>query len=565
MVALLAGSAFPVFHDRYPRDYFRLPVNRPLQLSGTFGELRSNHFHAGLDIKSLDGSVGEPLYAAAPGYLARVKVEARGYGNAVYIEHPNGYTTVYAHLHAFTDPVAQYIKEHQYRQKRFEVDLRPAPRQYEFEQGELIGYLGNSGSSSGPHLHFEIRTTADQVPVNPLLFGLEVRDDVPPEIQRLKVYHYDAAGRQIHVNDHPVIRDGHGRYRLRDTMSAPAAQVAFAIQAFDQTTAVPNRNGIYALELTAGGERRFAFRLDRLPFSLTRYLNAHVDYAARVAREGFYHRCFRLPGNVLGIYEEVSGGGIITLNGDKVMEISITASDFHGNASTLTFPVKQYPEIRTLTIPDEARHIVWQQAASIQDEGVLISFDANTFYKDLYLTVVREPEVRNGYFAPVFQLNPADAAVHKYYFISMEHTGLPERIRSKAFLARINPGGGLVSNGGTMRGRFLTGEARALGTYTIAVDTIPPDIVPITFRPDMRGLAKMEFRITDNQATEGRARGLSYEATVNGEWILMEYDAKRHLLTHYFDERIGPGEHEIRLRVWDDRGNERVLARSFRR
>ena len=173
----------------FPKDYFRMPVDMAtVRLSGTFGELRSNHFHTGIDISSATGSIGQPVFATADGFLDRVKVQESGYGKALYIKHPNGYTTVYAHLDKFSPAVERYVKEVQYKRERFGVDLYPTDGVFQVKKGEQIGNMGNSGSSQGPHLHFEIRRSSNQKALNPLLFGLPILDDVPPAIRNMKVY-----------------------------------------------------------------------------------------------------------------------------------------------------------------------------------------------------------------------------------------------------------------------------------------------------------------------------------------------------------------------------------------
>ena len=188
LIVIIAFSFTESGKRSYPQNYFRSPVDHHIKLSGTFGELRPNHLHAGIDIKAKNGKIGQPLYATADGYVSRIKVQSGGYGNVLYINHPNGYTSVYAHLHEFPKAIAKYVKEFQYRRQSFEVEIFPEAERFRFKQGEVVGKLGLSGRSFGPHLHFEIRDTKTEKPINPLLFGIQVADNIAPKLHKLKAY-----------------------------------------------------------------------------------------------------------------------------------------------------------------------------------------------------------------------------------------------------------------------------------------------------------------------------------------------------------------------------------------
>ncbi len=565
ILCVFVSAGFSLHEDNYPQGYFSMPVNRTVQLSGTFGELRSNHFHAGLDIKSKDGSVGEPLVAAGPGFISRISVQGSGYGNVLYIDHPNGYTTVYAHLDRFPTDVNAYVKTMQYAQERFAVDLHPSPNQFAYEKGEIIGYLGNSGSSTGPHVHFEIRKTADQLPINPLLFGLTVEDKTFPGMRSLKVYHLDEEMHEISDKEYSLVSIGPGQYKIQDTLTENALQVGFALKVYDQMAGASNQNGIYGLGISFDGVPQYRFTLTSIPFSLTRYLNAHIDYAARRINGGFYHRCYKLPGNALDIYEEENEGGIIHLLEDIVNKVEITAFDAGGNASSLVFYIKGKSVIDPQPATTYQHTIDYLQSAQINTPDLMISFEPHTFYQNTKLNISKSEITMPGFYAPAYEMIPEDIPVHRYYDMTMLSNGLSERLQPKAFIARITEGGEVVNCGGVVHGDFVVSRIRSLGTFSIAVDTIAPEIIPITFRETMTGMSKMQFRIGDNQATEGQANSITYNATVDEKWILMEYDGKRALLTHWFDDRIQPGAHELVLTVRDDRGNVNTLKRKFSR
>jgi len=560
-VLVCVGFASP--GGNYPQGYFIAPVERQIFLSGTFGELRSNHFHAGLDIKSRDGSIGEEVHASAPGFISRITVQSGGYGNVLYLDHPNGYTTVYAHLDRFIPEVAAYVKTMQYSLKSFEVTLYPRPDQFIFKQQETIGYLGNSGSSSGPHVHFEIRKTSNQVPCNPLLFGIPVTDNRAPGIRSLKVYYLDSELQKIGERTCTPVYTGPGQYRINDTLTEPAMRLGFGLKVYDQMSGVSNQNGIYALTMSVDDTEQYGFELDAIPFSQTRYLNAHIDYLARQNSQGFFHRCYKLPGNALNIYDEYDGRGIIEPAVDKAHKIYLKARDFAGNISTLEFYVK-----RDTIAPDQATREVYQRidylrSHQINKTDAFLSFEPHTFYQNTDVSYYVDAVATTGLYAPVHHIEPENTPVHRYYDMTLRTSGIPENLKSKAFIAQITDRGKLVNLGGVVTGDHIFARVRSFGTFSVAIDTIAPEIIPITFRANMHGMSRMRFRISDSQAVDGQADGLRYSATVDGKWILMEYEGKRAMLTHWFDEHIGPGTHELVLTVRDDRGNETRLVRTF--
>jgi len=560
LIIFLFASWTPV-SSKYPTDYFELPFKRAILLSGTFGELRTGHFHSGIDIKSNNGKAGEEISAAAVGYITRIKVSPSGYGNAIYIAHPNGYTTVYAHLDRFTHEIANYVKDKQYELKRFSVDLYPKPHQFQFKKGQVIGYLGNSGSSSAPHLHFEIRRSSDQVPINPFLFGLSITDNISPEINALQVYYLNDKFEQINLLEYPLIRTASGTYTITDTLSEGAWRTGFAIKTIDKMDGVRNRNGIYKLQMQIDDEPHFSFAMDEVPFSKTRFLNAHIDYAARQNKKGYFHRCFKLPGNALNIYSQNNNYGVVKLYSHQTQKISIAVKDIKGNTSTLTFFIKRDSsmyESRSLAAEFSTDYL---SSLTIKKPDFNCSIQKGSIYvqKDIEYHVEKPG---HDTYAAIHHIGSEEIPLHKYMTISIKPNGIPSYLADKAYIGRINEDE-IISYGGEMSSGFMTGSVREFGMYTVGMDTITPTIKPIQFNTKMQGLSSMRFSITDNITTSGRARGLRYDAHVDGKWILMEYDAKNDVLTHRFDDRMESGNHELVLKVRDDRNNEAVLRKAF--
>src|SRR6185437_864131 len=261
----------------YPRNYFRDPLAIPMNLAANFGELRAEHYHMGLDIRTQHRE-NLPVFAAADGYVARVSVAPFGFGQAIYIDHPNGYTTVYGHLNHFFPALAAYVHKEQYRHRSWQVYLELPPSLFPVHKGELIAYSGNTGGSQGPHLHFEIRRTAGDVNLNPLLFGLPVPDKTTPTIERLAWYDrsksvYEQSPHLLAVQRNNIHEDG--RFAISASLlSVPVTHVSFAIGAFDTQSGSTNPNGIYEAELFMDERPVIGFQMDRISYDNTRNINA---------------------------------------------------------------------------------------------------------------------------------------------------------------------------------------------------------------------------------------------------------------------------------------------------
>jgi len=559
----LLSMRLPV--SEYPAGQFTSPLNRQFQLSGTFGELRTNHFHAGLDIKSAKGMIGDTVYAAAAGYISRIQVDAFGYGNVIYVDHPNGFTTVYGHLDRFAPIFQEYVKNEQYRQQQFEVDLYPPPFQFQVSQLDQIGILGNTGHSEGPHLHFEIRHTDTQVPVNPLHFGFYIPDQVPPVIQQLIAYQFNDAGQLIQSTVLQPKLDSLGIYRLPIPFEIGVSKVTFGIRACDYQDGVDNPNGIYSLECSVDGQPSFAFAMDEIPFQDTRYLNAHIDYQQKIYQNRFFHRCYPLEGNKLPIYYRGVDQGMIYLNTEQPREVSISVGDFNGNESRVIFevvrnpnlfpPASLMPPFELLAQPDEV--------SILTQPGIQVVWPKGSFYEKIPLEISTLPGIARGQFCQRYEISPSDIPVHYYFDIAIEGRNVPARLQDKAFIARCEPNGSIVNCGGTWVGNNVTSSTRQMGTYTILVDTIPPTISISKFSPNMSTWKKMSFKIRDNVRAREKAKSLRYSAWVDGQWILMALDGKTGTLTHEFDGHIAHGQHQLIVKVWDDRNNEGVLQKSF--
>ncbi len=560
--------------DPYPKDLFRSPLKIPLRLSGNFAEMRSNHFHAGLDIKT-NGREGYRVYAAADGWVSRIFVSPGGYGHALYINHPSGHTTVYAHLSRFNDAITAYVREQQYQQQRFRVDLYPEAGRFRVHQGEVIGYTGNSGSSGGPHLHFEIRDAATQEPLNPLLFGIPVEDTVPPRIYRIKVYALEPDGyARIEMTDGQVREVTAGQSATLEVVGAGRAyqlggvrrlagygRLGFAIQTHDYHDGSNSRLGPYRIRLEADGRTLFVTEMERFSFDETRYINAHVDYAERQRNRRWFQRSFRLPGNRLTSIYRAPRNGILTVEPGATHRLLYTVEDAAGHAVQLGFAVTgMTARPAELTVREPAAFTLpFNRPATFERDGLMAAFPAHTVYEDVPLAFRVLPALP-GAFSDRYVLHDEATPVHERYRLSLRADRLPARLRPKALIARVDEEGKWASEGGTYRNGFVTTRTRTFGTFFVAVDTLAPDITPLNIHDgkDLRGSDRIRLRIRDDLA------GIdSYAGYVDGRWVLFAYDPKRDLIEYEFDDRVPPGPHTLSVVVTDQAGNTRRYEARF--
>jgi hypothetical protein len=544
--------------QKFPRNVFISPMEIPLKLSGTFGELRTDHFHSGIDIKT--GEIeGLKVYAVADGYVSRIKVAAGGYGNALYITHPAGYVSVYGHLQKYNETIGDIVRSEQYKAESFEVDLYLAENQIQVKQGDIIALTGNSGSSGGPHLHFEIRDGATQYPCNPLLFGLHCSDNSAPVITQVKLYAFGTGffpGKDIKELELPVVGFA-DQYHIKgnDTIIV-AGDVYFGINTIDLFNEGLNKNGIFSLELYVDSTIICSHSAESFSFDETRYINSLIDYKEFNSSNTRYLRSYVQPNNHLRIYKNVVNRGILTAKPGYKYKITYKVKDAASNTSRLIFWIRGgevLPQVSAeRSVPD----------AELQ----LFSYHANNFYKTdkltlevpgkaLYEDLLFHYKNKSGSpasFSCVHQLHTDDVPLHTWCSLSIWPDSLPLRLKDKALIAKIDKDGNARFMGGNWDNGFLKTQVREFGNYCIMADTIPPVIIPVNIEDGKSLIAQNTIRIEISDDFSGIR---SYRATLNGNWILMEFDAKINLLTYRFDNHLSDGENLFELKVSDEKNN----------
>lgn len=548
----------------YPSNYFRNPVNGALRISGTFGELRPHHFHTGLDIK---GTIGQPVLASAEGYIARIRISPDGYGRVLYLNHPNGYTTVYAHLHRFASAIEKYATSEQYRQRQFEVDLELTPGQIPVKKGDIIGKIGVSGRSFGPHLHFEVRSTRSDEPINPLLFGIAPPDHRAPHLQSLKLYSLQEDGTAQTLSTHQIRKYGRQHQLAEgDTLYTDQRKVAFSVNTFDQLDKAPNRNGVFEILLFDQDKLSFHTRMESIHFSQLRYLNAHLDYEAWKGGDGYFHRCYLQAGNRLrSIYP--AQDGVIELSGNERRKIQLLVRDYMGNESVLNFWIRHREA--TPPPPNHSGHrylLPYQEVNFLQEPNLQLKFPRHTFYSTTYLAYSAERESSYQIYSDIHRIHQPQTPVHQYFELAIKPSQeIPESLQSKAFIARCDEAQQIINCGGEWKEGWLYTQARELGDYFITVDDQPPSIRPVSFRPNMKGRTQLIFEIEDQYETAGNTEGLRYQAFIDEQWVCFEYDAKTRRISHTLSSKRSTGQHHLLIEVVDAVGNARRWEADFSR
>ncbi|MDE3743781.1 M23 family metallopeptidase [Maribacter polysaccharolyticus] len=541
----------------YPMEEFRPPLDIPLVLAGTFGELRSNHFHSGIDIKTQQRQ-GLPVYAIGNGTVTRIKVALWGYGKVLYVAHPNGYTSVYGHLQKFAPKIEEYIKKLQYSKKSYEVEAFPEYGEIELKKGEIIAYSGNTGGSSGPHLHFEIRNSISEKPTNPLMYGLEVRDATNPTLVGLYGYplsenaQLNQSATKTQIN---FTRQKDGSF-LADKVTA-LGTIGFGFIGFDRQDLAANKNGVYSVRQVVNGQVNTEYDFESFSFAETRYINTLIDYDHFGKYRQRIQKCFKSPGNHLSIYNTLVNDGKIVVNEGLSYTVEILIYDWEGNLTKLIIPVEGKKQ--DLKIKDEnpkTDNYLIAKRPNNYDLGLAkVYFPANTFYEDFYIDLEKGNDT--------VKVHNNHVPAHKNFTMTFDVSKYTEEERKQLFIARLDKHLKPSYTSTYKRGNTFSTRTRNLGTYTLVKDTIAPKIRTKNFKNKqwLTNYRYLSLMISDDLS------GIdTYSATLNGEWILMEYEPKTKTLTYNFDDRIlDKKQCLLKVNVKDNVGNSTTYEVTFYR
>lgn len=569
--ALFLRITVPVFAQvSYPQNYFDSPLHLPITLAGNFGEIRPNHLHAGFDIRTQ--KEGMPVYAVADGYLSRIKISAVGYGKALYITHPNGYVSVYGHLRAFNPEIQAATTALQYQLQSFEIDslLQPA-QQIRIKKGDLIAFSGNTGSSQAPHLHFEIRNEITEMPINPYCFGYKVEDTIKPTIVSIAVYPLNETAR---VNNNTRVkkiipRKIDGKYVIQQTDTLVVnGEIGFGINCYDQENGGSGTNNVFSVEMLSGGKRIYYYEMETFSFDNARYVNAHIDYAEKQRSHQSIQKCFLAKNNLLEIYKGVVNRGIIDFKDDQDHWITFVVKDYAGNKTELAIKVKSTSKTITRPVATAKKDSIYScdVANEIGEAEFQAFFPPFTLYDDHTLNYKMSYPSSRALYSNIYEIENESVVLQKAMILKMYVQGIPVNLYKNLCIVSIDKKGKLNYEGGSFLTDFVFAEVKHLGKFAVTMDTTPPEIKLLVKLPkdvavaNFSGLKTLKFKVTDNLSGVKKYRG-----TIDGKWVLCEYDAKNDLLFYTFDKTIQPGNHVFKMVVEDDRGNEKEWSRSFKR
>lgn len=532
---------------------YRSPVDGPTILSGSYGEPRTRHFHAGIDFKQRRGIPKDTIRAVEDGYISRINVLPDGYGNALYIDHPCGKTSVYAHLHHFSPVIAEYAKDVHYRLKKYAIVHRPEAYKVPIKKGDFIGIMGSTGRSSGPHLHFEIRDTESEASINPALFGWKPEDNIPPVIRGIIIYTLSPDGQELSKQYFPAQLTSSGYVISNNVISVDGVTVGIGIHTYDTMNGANNHNGIYSLNMSVDGEGQFRFKLDSLSFETDQYIHSHMDYEAKVAKR-YVTKCFQNPGNPLPIYETRGEAGYISIYNFRAREISITVGDVEGNTAQVAFQVVR----NGLTVPN----LQEKRKKRIRPMDSLYLFQDNSGIEILKGTVAapelisfeivdsmgvydmsQDQEVAIFKNIKLIRVQNPRLPKEKYCFLSTDDKGKVKRYPAK------------WENDSTM-----VTFVGALDKYEVGIDTIAPTIEVIRVPGKGR---ECKFRLADNYEPVYSQDAWKYTVYLDGKWHLCQHDAKTNTIWFSMDGPRQNAKHQIVVDIEDGSGNKNRLERSF--
>lgn len=551
LLLALPLAGFSQAKNNYPRNYFRWPLNLRPEIVANLGELRNNHWHMGLDIRTAQKE-NQTVYAAAAGHIAKIRIERGGFGRCIWINHPNGLTTLYAHLNDFFPALEKYVTEQQYKQETWSIEIDFPEDKFPVSKGQFIAYSGNTGGSQGPHLHFEIRDTKTDKCLNPLLFGLPLLDNVKPSLVKLALYDrgtstYEGVTRFFSLKSTdtgyiipkmPVVKTG-------------ATKVSFSLQAFDRISGSRNEDGVYSAKLFFDGEPVTEFRLDSISYAETGYMNAHIDYRYKYNGGVFVQHLSQLPGDRSGVYKTDKGDGVIHLTDSEAHAVRIEVRDAYQNMTVLKFSI-QYEEgfEKTERVQSSAQQFVPNYVNVLEKPDFEIYIPDVCLYDTVRSFYNRTGSLPANAVSASHQVNDPSVPVHNDLTVRIKpDKAIPAEWRNKIIIQRSYRSSNSIQRG-EWNGDWLSAKFSDFGIFQAFADTEAPELNSLGKGDtvNLSAATRIVFQPTDNFGIR------KFRAELDGKWLRFTNDKGRSHI-YIFDERCPYGVHQLKVTVEDLVGN----------
>ena len=525
------------------------PVDIPVQLSGTFGEFRNNHFHAGLDIRT-QGRQGLTVKSVQSGWVRRVRISVSGYGKALYIDHPDGTTSVYAHLKKFAPKIEAYVKEKQYQKESFTIQLFPKINELSVEAGEIIGYSGNTGGSYGPHLHFEMRETKGQLPINAMRYLLDIEDSQRPQIQNF--YLYTNTGPFSSRNEFPLVKKNDSVYTTAGISAS--GKINVGLRLFDRQDRSYNKNGIYSASVQLNGIEYFSYQMDRMSFTDAKYINVLIDYQELAKSKRRIQRLVAHPEQKLSFLKNLTGTGELEIESGKSYQLLVEIKDYHQNTTTIEAYLtgtseKSTPNTDFENILDPSKDYLFD----LEDKSVY--FPKKSFFDPV--------DVKIEFQGDTLYVGKNKYPLRNTYEVKYKVPQGDSLTLAQSFLAFVNDKGNTGFFTNYEKEGFWQGKSKTLGSYFISRDSVAPTIKAVNFKSGqwLSNYSFLRFKISDDYSGLQKFRG-----EINGRWIRLEHEPKNNSLIYDFsDLEFEEALHELTIEAEDQVGNKTVFKRDFYR
>ncbi|MGE0078197.1 MAG: M23 family metallopeptidase [Bacteroidales bacterium] len=530
------------------------PLAIPISLSGSFGEIRTDHFHSGIDLRT-NGTSGYRVYASDTGFVSRIKVSAIGFGNTIYIEHPNGLTTVYAHLDKFSPKIAQYVENAQYSQKSFEVELFPGKHDLPVKKGDVIALSGNSGSSGGPHLHYEVRHTSSQIPVAPSNFLLEWKniDNTAPSIKKVFIYQIDSIGYMKDSLNRTALKFKMigNKYIIPDTIYA-FDKVGLGVESYDIINNQSSRCGFKSITLTVNNQQTYKLDLGSFSFAETKYVNSVIDYYNKALHKEEIVKLWVDDNNNFSGLKYNDSRGYIDVANNKTYDISIIIEDFSGNKAIIEGTIAGRTQQKKSTLRSNSNQLIlkYDRENKISTDDYEITIPKDALYHDIYFS---HTSISENSTQTIYRIHNSNTPIHKKYTFKVMHPSIPQSLLEKAFIGYVN-GNSIDYCDSKIIGNSIEATCRKFGDFTVAIDTIPPQIKPLNLfnKSKIENTTQLRFKLTDNTGIN------TYNGYIDGKWEIFEWDPKTETLRYDLGrKRISQKKwHQLKLEVTDNLNNK---------